>query len=139
MPYQEIPILGEFFKLTHVQNPAAAFSLGFNSPIVNRIFFSVFAFLMIFVVLYMLKISKSICERVSFSLIIGGAIGNLIDRLILGSVTDFFDFYFFNIFGWERWPTFNIADSSIVVAVVILLYYTIFLEPKSKNIESAEI
>jgi signal peptidase II len=56
----------------------------------------------------------------------------LIDRVFIGSVTDFFDFAFIDFF-MERWPVFNIADSSIVVAVTLLLYYTFFLEHKFRK------
>ena len=126
--YQSISVIGDFFRLTHVENPGAAFSIGFDSPYVNRIFFSILTFLMIFFILFLLKQSKSFLEKLSFSFVLGGAIGNLIDRLIFGAVTDFFDFDFINIFGLDRWPVFNIADSSIVVGVFILLYHTIFFE-----------
>lgn len=129
---QSIPVVGDFFRLTHVQNPGAAFSLSFGSPFFNRIFFSVITFIMIFIIMFMLKKSKNILEKISFSLIIGGAVGNLIDRILLGSVTDFLDFDFPD-FIMERWPIFNIADSAIVIAVILLLFYTIFLENKEKS------
>jgi signal peptidase II len=80
----------------------------------------------------MLKHSRSFWEKFSYSLIIGGAIGNLIDRLAFGSVTDFFDVDFPD-FLMERWPVFNIADSSIVIAITILLIYTIFFESRRKR------
>ena len=131
--YESREVLGDFFRLTYVENPGAAFSLGFESDAFNRIFFSVLTFIMLFFILYLLRQSKHILEKLSFSLMLGGAIGNLTDRLIFGSVTDFFDFEFFNIFGLERWPIFNIADSSVVVAVFILLYYTIFIEMKKNS------
>jgi len=131
-PYQPVSVIGDFFNLTLVQNHGAAFSLSLGSDNFNRIFFSSVSIVMIFVILFMLIKSKHILEKLSFSLIIGGAIGNLIDRLILGSVTDFFDFDFLDFTGLERWPVFNIADSAIVVAVVMILYYTIFLEGRKK-------
>ena len=137
MPHESFSVLGEFFYLTHVENPGAAFGMGFGSEVFNRIFFSVVSILILVLILFMLKQSKSLWERLSFSLIIGGAIGNLLDRLIYGSVTDFFDFDFFtiNLFGFsmERWPVFNIADSSIVVAVTLLLIYIIFFEHRNKT------
>jgi len=144
MSYESFSVIGEFFYLTHIQNYGAAFGLspgsffGFNIGIAifNRIFLSVVAFLLVIVILIMQRQAKHFLEKLSFSLIIGGAIGNLIDRVFLGSVTDFLDFIF-PFFGMERWPVFNIADSAIVVAVSILLYYTIFIEPKSrKGVES---
>ncbi|MCL1826568.1 MAG: signal peptidase II, partial [Candidatus Cloacimonetes bacterium] len=128
MPDREIPVIGEFFKLTHVQNSGAAFSLSIGSEVTNRIVFSIVTFFMIFVILYLLSQSKHFLEKISYSLIIGGAIGNLADRALLGSVTDFLDFDFFTInikrfdFYMDRWPIFNIADSSIVVAISLLLF-----------------
>lgn len=133
--HQPVSVIGDFFNLTLVQNTGAAFSLSLGSPGFNRIFFSTVTFIVIFVILWMLKKSKHILERLSFSLIIGGAIGNLIDRIFIGSVTDFLDFDFFDFTGLERWPVFNIADSSIVIAVVLLMYYTFFLEHKFRKQE----
>jgi len=130
MPGQSIPIFGKYFSLTHVENPGAAFSIGFESSEFNRVFFSIITFFLTFVILIMMKKAKVGWEKLAYSMILGGAIGNLIDRLAFGSVTDFFDVYFFNIFGLERWPIFNIADSSIVVAIVILLVYTFFFEKR---------
>ena len=134
MSDMSISVIGDFFKLTHVQNPGGAFSLSFGSGVINKIVFTIAPIIMTFVILIMLRFAKSRYEKISFSLILGGAVGNLIDRLVLGSVTDFFDVEFFNIFGLERWPVFNIADSSIVVSVVILLFYTIFIEGRKKNV-----
>jgi signal peptidase II len=132
----EISVIGNYFKLTHVQNFGAAFSLSIGSDMVNRIVFSIITFIMIFVILYMLKHSVTKIEKIAFSLIIGGAVGNLIDRVWLGAVTDFFDFDFITIdiprwdFYMDRWPIFNIADSSIVVAMNLLFIYMIFFEKK---------
>jgi len=134
--HEPVQVIGDFFCLTLVQNHGAAFSMSLGSDVFNRIFFSSITFVMIFVILWMLKRSKHVLEQLSFSMIVGGAVGNLIDRLFVGSVTDFLDFDFFDFTGLERWPVFNIADSSIVVAVVILLYYTFFLEHKFRKQES---
>lgn len=65
--------------------------------------------------------------QVIFGLMLGGILGNLIDRVAFGSVTDFLDFKF----GHYRWPTFNIADSAMVVAVTIYVIYTVFFQPKN--------
>jgi len=94
----------------------------------------------------MLKHSRTLLEKIAYSLIIGGAIGNLIDRVWLGSVTDFLDFDFFTInikrwdFYMDRWPIFNIADSSIVVAIFLMFIYIIFFENSRNSIkESTDI
>lgn len=68
-------------------------------------------------------------QTVSFSLIVAGAIGNLIDRIYLGSVTDFLDFDFPD-FLMERWPIFNVADSAICVAIGLYIIYVLFYEKR---------
>jgi len=129
--YESIDVLGSFFRLTYVENPGAAFSLSLGTDVFNRYFFSIIALVVTFLIIYLLKNARHFMDRLAYSMIIGGAIGNMIDRVLLGAVTDFFDFKFFKfIFGLDRWPIFNIADSSIVCATIILLYFTIFIERK---------
>jgi signal peptidase II len=137
--YESIPVIGEFFRLTHVQNPGAAFSFDPGSTLkaaftiindpdaFNKLFFSIISGILVLVIFFMLYKARSRWEKVAYAMIIGGAFGNTIDRIRLGSVTDFLDFMFFK-FIMERWPIFNIADSSIVVAVAILGIYIIFFD-----------
>jgi len=131
MPFGIRPVWGELFMLTHVQNPAAAFSLSIGSPLVNRIFFSSVSVILIGIVFWFLRKADNAWERFSFALILGGALGNTMDRIILGSVTDFLDFDFPDVI-MERWPIFNLADSSIVCAVIILLIYTLFFASRKR-------
>ena len=131
--YDEISVWGEFFKISYIENTKAAFGNGFESDLVNRIVFSCVKLLLIGVILWMLKRARSVWEKCAFALIIGGGVGNLIDRLLYGGVTDFLDFYFFNIFGWERWPTFNVADSAVVVAMFLLLIHAFFIERSERK------
>ena len=131
--FHSVSVIGDFFKLTIVYNQKAAFSMGFASEGINRIFFSVMAFAMVLFVVYMLKIATRKVEKIAFALIIGGAIGNLSDRIIHGAVTDFLDFDWPNWLYFERWPTFNIADSSIVCAAIMLLIYIMFFEKKYRQ------
>ena len=132
--HQEIRLLGDLFSLTYIENPGAAFGFSPGSAEFNRIFFSVASFCIFFIILIMLRQSKHFIEKLAYSLVIGGAIGNLIDRVFLGAVTDFIDFDFFYPFGFiqGRYPVFNIADSAIVVAVTLLLYYVIFMAHKEE-------
>ncbi|HPY97061.1 MAG TPA: signal peptidase II [Candidatus Cloacimonadota bacterium] len=130
MSNQSIEVLGDFFRLTHVQNCGAAFSLSLGGPLFNRIAFTAITIIFLVVILYILKKSHSKSEQISYSLVIGGAIGNVIDRIFVGSVTDFLDFDFPD-FIMERWPIFNVADSAIVIAITILLIYFIFFEKKA--------
>jgi signal peptidase II len=134
MPDKSFPVLGEFFRMTHVQNFGAAFSLSFGSPFLNRIIFICISFVFLFFIYYILNKSNSKTEWFAYSLVIGGALGNLIDRILLGSVTDFLDFDFPD-FIMHRWPIFNIADSSIVVAISILMVYYLFFEKKSPEVK----
>jgi signal peptidase II len=126
---EPIKLTPNFFWLTHVQNTGAAFSLSLGSPQFNRIFFIFFSLIVIVILVFMQKRTKIITEKIAYSFILGGAIGNLIDRIFIGGVTDFI-WWDFPDFIMERWPVFNIADSSIVVALTLLIVYYIFFEKK---------
>ncbi len=124
--------LGEIVKITpqivwitYVQNTGAAFSLSFGTPGFNKIIFIILSLIAIFLIFYLLSKTSSKLEKIPFALILGGAVGNLIDRIALGSVTDFIWCDFPDAI-MIRWPVFNIADSSIVIAIVIVVAYTIF-------------
>ena len=111
---ESIKILGSFFKLTNVFNEGAAFSLFDGS----KVFLIIVSIISILFLLYMMKDFKdSKLNNIAFGFIFGGILGNLIDRLFLGYVRDFLDF---NIFGFH-YPVFNLADSFIVIGVIILI------------------
>ncbi len=129
--------LGEIIKITpkiiwitYVQNTGAAFSLSFGTPGLNKIVFIIVSLLAIFLIFYLLSKTSSKIEKISFALILGGAVGNLIDRIALGKVTDFIWCDFPDVI-MTRWPVFNIADSSIVIAIAIMVGYTIFHRDKA--------
>ncbi len=132
---QSIPVLGQFLMLTYTKNTGAAFSLSLGSPSVNRLFFIFITFIAVGFILYLLNLSRNTWQNIGFSLVIGGAFGNVIDRIFLGSVTDFLDCDFPDVI-MQRWPIFNVADSSIVIAMCILAIYILFFEHK-KNIPQA--
>jgi signal peptidase II len=132
---QSIPVLGKLFMLTYTQNTGAAFSLSIGSPTVNRLFFIIITFIAVGFILYLLNQSRNKWQNVGLALVIGGALGNVVDRIFLGSVTDFLDSDFPD-FIMQRWPIFNIADSSIVIAICILAIYILFFEHKT-NIPKA--
>jgi signal peptidase II len=128
---------GALFRLIHVENPAAAFSLGFSSGLLgleqdafNRLFFSIAASLVLIFILFLLKNAKHKIEAIALSLIIGGAVGNLTDRIITGSVTDFIDVIWFRGMFGGRWPTFNVADSSVVIGAILFMIYGFIIEPR---------
>jgi signal peptidase II len=116
-PYQ---ILGDFFRLTYVENPGMAFGIRIGS----QLLFTVFALVATVVILvYIVKArAEKYPLRFSLALIFGGAIGNLIDRLLYGKVVDFLEFGVARF----RWPIFNIADSAVTIGMIVLIALIIF-------------
>ena len=119
---ESLPIWDGIFHLTYVQNKGAAFSI-FEGQLAFTIGFPVVVMALLF--FYIIKHGKDINTfmGVALSLILAGGIGNLIDRILLGFVTDFFDF--------RIWPVFNIADISVCVGCGLLLIYVLFIEGKA--------
>jgi signal peptidase II len=129
-------ILGDFFRLTYIENPGMAFGIDIGGKLFFSIF-SILASLAILIYLYMAR-GESLALRISLSMILGGAVGNLIDRvfygvlfgdapLFYGKVVDFLDVDFFNVdilgYHLSRWPVFNIADAAVTIGVVLLLFF----------------
>jgi signal peptidase II len=123
---ETIKITEKFFWFTNVRNYGAAFSISFGNITVNKIVFISVTAIAVVLIFYLFKKSKSKIERTAFALIMGGAVGNLIDRVMYGYVTDFI-WWDFPDFIMQRWPVFNIADSSIVLAITLLIIYSILL------------
>ncbi len=115
----------KFFNITHIKNPAAGFSLGLNWPepwkTIMLIVVPLVALALGTVLLFKDR-QFSFVARMGFASILGGGFGNIIDRMFRADgVVDMFDVTFFGIFGWERWPTFNVADVAIVVGAIVLI------------------
>jgi signal peptidase II len=127
----------EFLLIYHVRNKAIAFSLGENLPksVQSVIFIVVPVLVLGFLVWYYFKsVEFTWIQRWAAAGIIGGGIGNVIDRIFRSDgVVDFISVKIYGLFGMERWPTFNLADSSVVVCC-ILLFVTVFL-PGNNNKE----
>lgn len=108
---QSIPIIKNTLHLTYVANTGSAFGLfkGFN------VFFILFSIIVIIVIFYYLKeiVKNKRLLQIGVGLLLGGTIGNLIDRLFYGAVIDFIDF--------RIWPVFNVADSAVTVSVILLI------------------
>jgi signal peptidase II len=121
LPFQhDVHILGEWVMLTHIKNTGAAFGL-FPGSIVPLIVISVGASL---VVIYLaVRQHREASRLVPLGLILGGAIGNLIDRILAGKVTDFINV---GIPDGARWPVFNVADSAVSIGVAILAFGVYF-------------
>ena len=150
-----VPLLGNFFRLTFVENPGMAFGI----DIVGKVFlalFSIFAAIGIFYYLYKIR-KESLWLRLPFAFILAGAIGNLINRvffgvlfgyapLLHGNVVDFIDididFFDFQILGYSmsRWPVFNLADVAVTIGVTMLLVSgkNIHINESNKIIENNE-
>jgi signal peptidase II len=131
----------EFLEIYHVRNKAVAFSLGRNLPdYIKPVLFIVLPLAVLgFLFWYYLKSSEfSPVQRWAVAGIIGGGIGNLIDRIFRPEgVVDFISVKFYGLLGMERWPTFNIADASVVVCCILLLL-TMFIQPKKETKEIKE-
>ncbi len=129
VPFRPIAI-APLLNLTLMYNEGAAFSFLSNAGGWQRWFFATFASVMtIALVIWLVRLAKS--ERVTataLALVIGGAIGNLIDRILTGRVVDFIDFY---VGSWH-WPAFNIADSAITLGIVLLLLNSFREELRNK-------
>lgn len=145
---ESIPVIGDFFKITFTENPGIAF--GFDPGSDFKLFISVFSLVAsIGLLIYLFTVrNKSLSLKLAIALILGGAVGNVIDRmfygliydyapLFYGKVVDFFDFDFFNfsIFGrsYDRWPIFNIADAAVSIGVLILLFFYKHHEAEDKK------
>lgn len=105
-----------FFNLVMVENRGVSFGM-FNQIANGQIILSIVAIAITLILCYFMFTAKNKLPSMALGLIIGGAIGNTIDRIRVGAVADFLDFYFGNY----HWPAFNIADSAVFVGVVILL------------------
>lgn len=131
-----VEVIGSFFMLTLVYNEGGA--MGTNIGSSN--YYLIASIIILAVILYYLysqRENRSLVFPLSF--ISGGAIGNLIDRIVYGKVVDFLDFDFFdiNIFGYrlDRWWTFNLADTAISLSI-LFLFVTVFITDKVKNSEN---
>jgi signal peptidase II len=113
---ERVPILGDVLRFTNIRNSGAVFGIMRGSGSYFTLF-SVVAAAVLIVVIYLAR-KSSILVRVSLGMVLGGALGNLIDRLEFGAVVDFIDIGFGEA---ARWPCFNIADAAITVGVVLLI------------------
>lgn len=125
VPWNPIPALRPVVTLTRVHNTGAAFGLFPN----GSVFLAIIALLVVAAILYYYRRfpTRRKLVWVSLGMQLGGALGNLIDRLYYGYVIDFLDFHF--------WPVFNVADSSLSIGAVILAYYLLFIAEKDAAAE----
>jgi signal peptidase II len=124
--HEAIPVIPNFFQLVHVRNTGAAFGIGANAasklvPLLLNV-----GAIAVFLVVVVYALRSAVTDRVlqtGLHLILGGAIGNLLDRFRFGYVVDFLDVYI----GSHHWPAFNVADSAICIGIGLL-----FLDMRKK-------
>lgn len=134
--YSSIQIIPKCFKITHVENTGAAFGLFADSPsewkIALLVLFSIFALVIVAALLWRNSHVMTM-TGVGLSLILGGALGNLWDRLMHGRVVDFLLFYV----GQYQWPAFNAADSAIVIGAGLLVFEILFAKSPAATTPAA--
>lgn len=134
MLHEAYPVIPGLFNLVYVLNPGAAFGfLADASAAFRYVFFTGITVVAAgLIVYYLVKTNpRNLILAASLTLIFGGAIGNLIDRIRFGSVVDFLDFYL----GAAHWPAFNVADSAITVGAALMIWEMI-LHRKEKKTKS---
>lgn len=121
---ERVPVIGDLVVLWHVRNEGAAFSL-FQG---GQIFFLIVTVLAFAMLIYFQRAfrGRGVALYVVLGLILGGTLGNLVDRIRLGYVTDFISVGI----GDLRWPTWNVADASIVVGILALVAYLMLIDPR---------
>jgi signal peptidase II len=135
--HESVVVVEGFFSLTYIRNPGAAFGFfATHTPAFRSVFFlSVSAVALTLLIFFFLQAPKDdTCALIAISLLFGGAIGNLLDRLRLGEVVDFLDFYI----GQFHWPAFNVADSAITVGISLLMF-SLFWQKKEFPHQTSEV
>lgn len=146
---ETVSVIGDFLRLTLVYNEGGAFSTRLGSSLFYAIVSSI-VIILVGVYLYREAGRRPLLEF-SLAVVIGGALGNLIDRFRFGSVIDWVDVDFFDIhlpagkflfiehsgYGLTRWPVFNVADAAITVGVVSILVYLIFRRKRVADADPA--
>ena len=136
---------GDFLRIIHVANTGVAFSVGATwSETLRRFLFSLIPLIVIGIVIaiYFRNNTWTKLQRWVIMGIVGGGLGNLIDRFFRAEgVVDFIDVKFYGLFGMDRWPTFNVADSAVVVCGILLVisfFVTSIREAKAEKSQNAK-
>jgi signal peptidase II len=131
---EAIPVIPGLFNLVYVRNRGMAFGM-MNRPGSDWTSYALIAASVVAIAVLLFWFGKAKNEGyrlvIGLSLVIGGATGNLIDRLRLGEVTDFLDFYLRSL-GWH-WPAFNVADSAVTVGTIWLAAYILFFQQRPRK------
>ncbi len=138
--YERLEVIPGWFNLTLAHNSGAAFSFLANESGWQRWFFTLIALLVSAIIFLWIKRLQS-HERwtaIALALVLGGALGNLWDRLSLGYVVDFIDIYYQSAGKIMHWPAFNIADSAISVGALILIIEALWHKDSTENNNTLE-
>ena len=148
---QSFKVIGDFFRITYVENPGMAFGVRMSNSTVFLLL-SLFAAVLVFYYLFRLRKEKWPLQ-LALVFIAAGAIGNLTDRFIYGKVVDFFDFEFFDIhipsfnvlgmhfsgYDMTRWPVFNVADMAVTCGLTVIIFYLLFIGDPLKNNQKSSL
>lgn len=121
MPIGDITLIPGYFSFSYVENRGAAFGMFRNKKLLLVGVTAIIIFIMIYYLVKKRNMNKLL--KIGFILIIGGAVGNLIDRIYLGYVVDYMHFYIKDIFDW---PVFNVADISVVTGTILVAFTLLF-------------
>ncbi len=130
--HDQVSVIGDFVRLHYVHNSGAAFGL-FSGP-GSRYYFVAISIISVAVILYLILSGRYVFKgsRIAFGMVLGGALGNLVDRIWLAEVIDFVDMGF----GVNRWPTYNVADIGVTLGVLYLAAAFITTEVDSTRKET---
>lgn len=124
---QSIEVAGNFLRITYVENPGIAFGIRVGNPLIFTILSLLASIGIVVYIIYHRNGDKIL--KYSLAIILGGAVGNLIDRLFVQRVVDFVDVGIRT----TRWPVFNVADTAVVIGMFMLIYTMIKIEKREKN------
>jgi len=147
--HHSISVIGDFFRITYVENSGMAFGMSIGENVLLTVFAAI-ASVAILIYFFYIK-GEHFFARLAMIIIFGGALGNLTDRIFRGSVVDFLDFEFFDIYipkfdflfihfpgySMTRWPVFNVADIAVSVGMIMLLIFIVFdkeTEPRTEEV-----
>ena len=133
--YEVLVVIPHWFNLTLAHNSGAAFSFLANESGWQRWFFAAIALLVSVVIFFWIKRLQAHEHwlAIALALVLGGALGNLWDRLTLGYVVDFLDFYYQNGTQAMHWPAFNVADMAISMGAFLLIVDALFSKDSSQQ------
>ena len=130
-PYQSKPVIQDFFHLTYVTNDGMAFGLSMPGGRSILLILSILLTIFIFWFLWQERKGHALV-RIGLALILAGAFGNLLDRVLYGKVVDFLDF----MIGDFHWYIFNVADSSVTIGMILFIFHSFFIEYRTVSAES---